>query len=851
MASARASTSRYSIDDWDQLAPLSPAQSQSVHRVSQLAQVKPVPQHLVAASNSRPSTPSSSALLRTAPRSRSRLDLAQILTGSPSGSPRPGSARPSALAGLGEASADSPDPLFVLREPISTAQQFHDWFSLVESSLERSQESIYVDHLSELVSHLETCDNVLAALDESRGLLSEMEANYRYVDENSRALQMACETMLEEQKHLIEVTEAIGARLEYFRELEKATRVLNLPGEEIVLKEDFLNMLDRLDVCLEYLKANRDFLDAEIYLIRFQQCLTRSMTLIKMYFVTTIRRIAAEAQEKMGGKELSETALNALLYAKFTSSAPTLRILLVELEKRASADPSEYASLLSECYSTYFASRSALLGPGLREEVRRMEPDKTELVRLAKMGCAYLRGVCATEWGLFREFFAMGDNEVSAFLESLCDTLYDSLRPRILHEPRLSSLCELCAVLNAMMALDSSPTNPSSADADEEEEGQAGMRFSILLQSLLQDAQTRLVFRAQAVIQSEVLHYVPSPSDLDWSDKLSTSSSSGAMWEEQAEEEGGAKGRFRVPREERMVGWYPTLRKTVWVLERLNAYVNDAIFQDFAAEAVTLCLQSLISASLLISSRPATADSKNEDTEDRRTDGYLFLIRHLLLLKEMVRSVDLRHVERAADWSSVTEALNTLLRNTSTLFNPRALVDLASKGMPNFAETMTDAKSDLDLALKKACEELIAHLALALTSEIRAFLDRCTAFLSSPSPSSTSTSSRDLPSQPFSTPSQVLELHSTFSSTIHQRAEGVMERMRKWLEEDKTVRVLVGPLWDEVGETYTTFYNLVRSEYGFETSSWLTSPDEVLVRLKAAEEGQGRLEEQEKGEEEK
>lgn len=26
------------------------------------------------------------------------------------------------------------------------------------------------------------------------------------------------------------------------------------------------------------------------------------MTLIKMYFVTTIRRIAAEAQEKMGGK---------------------------------------------------------------------------------------------------------------------------------------------------------------------------------------------------------------------------------------------------------------------------------------------------------------------------------------------------------------------------------------------------------------------------------------------------------------------------------------------------------------------------------------------------------------------
>lgn len=69
------------------------------------------------------------------------------------------------------------------------------------------------------------------------------------------------------------------------------------------------------------------------------------------------------------------------------------------------------------------------------------------------------------------------------------------------------------------------------------------------------------------------------------------------------------------------------------------------------------------------------------------------MIRHLLLLKEMVRSVDLVQVERGPDFSSLTEALSLLLRNTSSLFNPRTLVDLASKGMPSFAETMTDAKT--------------------------------------------------------------------------------------------------------------------------------------------------------------
>lgn len=33
-------------------------------------------------------------------------------------------------------------------------------------------------------------------------------------------------------------------------------RILNLPGETIVLEPDFLELLDRLDVCLDFLKAH-------------------------------------------------------------------------------------------------------------------------------------------------------------------------------------------------------------------------------------------------------------------------------------------------------------------------------------------------------------------------------------------------------------------------------------------------------------------------------------------------------------------------------------------------------------------------------------------------------------------
>ena len=98
----------------------------------------------------------------------------------------------------GTTTAPDPRSLEIL-EPIATTQQFHDWFTRVEASLEREQEEIYRLHLGELDEYIDSCEGVLEGLDDARGLVQEMEANYRFVEENSRALQVACETMLDEQ----------------------------------------------------------------------------------------------------------------------------------------------------------------------------------------------------------------------------------------------------------------------------------------------------------------------------------------------------------------------------------------------------------------------------------------------------------------------------------------------------------------------------------------------------------------------------------------------------------------------------------------------------------------------------
>lgn len=99
--------------------------------------------------------------------------------------------------------------------------------------------------------------------------------------------------------------------------------MLNNPGEELVLSDGFLSMVERLDSCLTYLQSHvsatfdqsriqsprshpddlrysqRDFGDAEIYIIRYQQCMTRSMTLIKLYLVSSLKNLGQEVYKRV------------------------------------------------------------------------------------------------------------------------------------------------------------------------------------------------------------------------------------------------------------------------------------------------------------------------------------------------------------------------------------------------------------------------------------------------------------------------------------------------------------------------------------------------------------------------
>lgn len=267
---------------------------------------------------------------------------------------------------------------------------------------------------------------------------------------------------------------------------------------------------------------------------------------------------------------------------------------------------------------------------------------------------------------------------------------------------------------------------------------------------------------------------------------------------------------------------------------------QSAIFQDFAGEAVHLCRQSLDIAAQKIVARPGAS----------KLDGQLFVIRHLLIMKEMVRSMDLVQIERSMDFSNMTgerewargkymsycrlaDALASLLRNTSTLLSPNALYQLASKGIPTFAETMRDAKRDLDSSLKLVCEDFMRQSSLLVSASIRAFLTRCQAFLSA-APGGTPTP--DLTTQEWASSEEVMKLHDAFVAEgggLEKEIRQILDKMNVFLDEEKTVAVLIPPMLAEVLEHYTTFYDLVRSEYDYATANAMTPPARVRERLKA------------------
>ncbi|CAJ0912409.1 687_t:CDS:10 [Entrophospora sp. SA101] len=554
-----------------------------------------------------------------------------------------------------------------ITQPIETTQQFFDWFARMENDMERDQEDVY----------RQACDDFLKQIDTTAKLFNDLEGNFKFVEERTRALQTACETLLEEQNNLAKLADSMSSKLSYYNELETITKLFNSPGESICELKEFLPTLTKLDECLDYMQNNL----------------------------------------------LNSTVQTAVLYVKFKAISPKFKELLHEIEKRCSEHQ---------------------------------------------------------------------------------DYMYDFLRPKIIHEASIDTLSELCTILLVHLNQD--------VEEDEGKEGQ-GLQFSYLIRNVLQDAQQRLVFRAQTYIRTVTAEEYPK-------ELLQRSLSAPPMLEKNDDDKSitnvsinstttnNTNTEFSInPADTGGIyhGWFPTLQRTLYVLSKLYQCVNTKIFDDIAQDVVLLCLKSLLSASETIS-------------KHSKLDGQLFLIKHLLILKDQIAvfGTQFVHEEKDLDFSSITNALNEILQNKYSILSPNTLFGLAQKGIPKVKENIIDSKLEVDKELKKTCEEFIYNCANSAIEPLTSFFMKVSTFgiRNKLKPVNQQTLLKD---QNFASPKNIIEVYETFQNSVKMRIQYIMTKMSEYIEDKDTEAVLLKPIQHHIIVSYHAFYDILLIEkYEFE-----------------------------------
>ncbi|KAL9609044.1 MAG: hypothetical protein Q9167_006165 [Letrouitia subvulpina] len=673
---------------------------------------------------------------------------------------------------------------------------FLDWYGGIETRLLDANYEEYTDYLKQLESSSSHLDSLLSNTNSTLDLLSLLTKSFKDVEAQTLTFQRQCEGLVQEQQRMVKLADDMSQNLKYYSYLEPITRRLNAPGAgNYVRSKEFSNMLSRLDECLSYMATHPNHREAATYNSRYRQLMTRGLTLIRNHFVGGLREIASDVSRRISDRQLNDTTMSALLYAKFRVGAAELKEVAQEIRKRAvpptGADPragGEYQSLMNELYTSYSATRGKLVIPLIRKKIGdiAMAPSTAkELVPFARSSIGYVRGICADEYELWREWFE-GEDGLYSFLESACEPLYDHLRPRIIHENQLLKLCELCTLLQTRYMHDLDDEEPM--DTNE-------LDFSILIKPALEDAQTRLVFRTQAILRDEIENYKPKSDVLDYPAKIRRVSLSGTKSQAPAmsgrkssvaepttpmpktpvivEESDSPNGRWGFSTEVALHGWYPTLKKAIWLLSRIYRLVNSTVFDDLAHQIVHQTTLSLSKAADLISSKATSAD------------GQLFLIKHLLILKQQIVAFDIEFVtpDISFDFSGVT---NTFweLRERGGLFDPRNLWRLMGGGLlPKVVENMLDAKAELDGRLRTVINDFTSRSASQMTIAIDA----------------SATAKRGF---------EGIKAVKKVQETSEKDVPLLRRKLDEYLDDQRTKETLVSAVQDQAIQNYETFYDM-------------------------------------------
>ncbi|XP_018597021.1 conserved oligomeric Golgi complex subunit 3 [Scleropages formosus] len=720
---------------------------------------------------------------------------------------------------------------------IETAQQFFSWFSKLQSQMDQDEGAKYRRTRDDLGRYEEQCDAILADVDAALQHLDSLQKQYLFVSTKTGTLHEACEQLLKEQSELVGLAESIQQKLSYFNELENINTRLN-SSTLSVNSEGFIPMLSKLDDCIEYVSSHPNYRDYPVYMTKFKQCLSKAMYLMKTHTVNTLQNLTGQLikRDPLGMPNVDNAF--TLYYVKFRAAAPKVKTLIEQIEQRSEKIP-EYQQLLGEIHKCYLDQRELLLGPSITSTITDLtSQNNKDHCALVRSGCAFMVHVCQDEHQLYNEFFCKPTPKLDELLEKLCLSLYDVLRPLIIHVIHLETLSELCGILKNEMLEDHVQNNVVQLGA-----------FEAVVKQMLEDVQERLVYRTHIYIQTDITGYNPAPGDLAYPEKLEMmekiaqslkeeqmrlaspdTSFSDVQLEDTEVRKASSLGGVGGTRLQATISpadlhgmWYPTVRRTLVCLSKLYRCIDRAVFQGLSQEALSACIQSLLKATDII------VKSKTQ------IDGQLFLIKHLLIMREQIAPfhTDFAIKEISLDLKKTRDAAFKILNPKTVpkffrLNSHNAILEFLLEGTPEIKEHYIDSKKEVDRHLKSSCEQFIQQQTQLFVGNLEEFLTKVSALKTMAIQGGPT---YNLSQQPWAQPAKINDIVMATYRVMKTKLPGTLQSMSLYLANKDTEFILFKPVRNNIQQAFQKMHALLQEEYSGEDLQIIACPSMEQVNL--------------------
>ncbi|KAG1667317.1 Conserved oligomeric Golgi complex subunit 3 [Nymphon striatum] len=515
-----------------------------------------------------------------------------------------------------------------------------------------------------------------------------------------------------------------------------------------------------------------------------------------------------------------------LFYGKFRTNAPRIKSLIEQIEDRVDKSD-EYKELLSDCHNCYFHQRDTLLSSSVTAAINDLgSSHHRDHCALVRSGCAFLIHVCEDEHQLFYQFFSHHAPQLDQFLDGLCNKLYDMLRPLFIHINHLETLAELCSILKIEMLEEHVHNSGNELNA-----------FGIVASQMLEDVQERLVYRTHIYIRTDILQYNPSPGDLAYPEKLKLMESIAESLQQEALTRSDSKASLSstnssVSQDVAVLSVNsgsqtpdtPFLRKSHISPADLHGmwYPTRAIFQGLSQEVLGVCIQSLVFASQEISKRKTALDAQ------------LFLIKHLLILREQIApfQVDFAIKETSLDFTKIKSAAYGLFQRKNKIFllnSNNALLEFILQGTPQVTEHFIDSKKDVDNQLKMVCEDFIAKTTKLLVGTMQSFISNSKTFIEMNK--ELGQNAVQLKDQPFASAEKVADVVCQGYKILKSQLATLSSSLSLYLANRETEHILFRPVRNNIHQTYEQLIQIVKNNYPEEDQTVIACPSLEQINI--------------------